>query len=91
MTAQPDRPARGKIRPRPAADEKLDPVDYRREVPPAPMPQPSPTNITGRKEATVQLATRISMEVDAILTNAAASTGKSKRALVEEAIRNTWR
>lgn len=84
MTTQPDRPQRGKIRPRPAADENFDPVDVR-TPPPAPTP-PAPM----RKEATVQLATRISVEVDAILSNAAATTGKSKRALVEEAIKNTW-
>lgn len=88
MSTQPERPARGKTRPRPAADENLDPVDYRSAPPAAPPPPPAPG--PGRKEATVQLATRISLEIDTILTNAAAKTGKSKRALVEEAIRNTW-
>lgn len=88
MSAQPERPARMKVRPRPAADENLDPVDYRSEARATPPPTPAQGPV--RKEATVQLATRISLEIDAILTNAAATTGKSKRALVEEAIKNTW-
>ena len=94
MSAKPERPARSKARPRPAADEKLDPVDYRLETTPSPTRQPvqaaAPAPAAGRKEATVQLATRISLEIDTILTNAANTTGKSKRALVEEAIKNTW-
>lgn len=42
------------------------------------------------REATVQLATRISPEIDAILTAAASRTGQPKRTLVEEAIKHTW-
>lgn len=109
MSQQLDRPAR---RPRPAADEGQDPVDYH---PPAPTPakpvtasvdgkdtpsvsaaaatptvprsQPPQLNAGGR-ELTVQLATRVSPEVAAMVDAEYARTGRSKRALIEEAIRN---
>lgn len=96
MSTQPGRPGR-RPRPRPAADEKLDPVDYRAQPQTLPVPTPTPVpplapqgSAPGRKEATVQLATRISLEIDTILIDAVNATGKSKRALVEEAIKNTW-
>lgn len=50
---------------------------------------PADTAPIGR-EVTVQLSTRISPDVDALLSAAAARTGKKKRALIEEAITNLW-
>lgn len=45
-----------------------------------------------RREQTVQLSTRVSPDVTDIIDRAAAATGRSKRDLVEEAIRNAgWR
>lgn len=44
------------------------------------------------REQTVQLSTRVSPDVTAIIDQAAAATGRSKRELVEEAIRGAaWR
>ncbi|WP_336633546.1 MULTISPECIES: hypothetical protein [unclassified Microbacterium] len=39
---------------------------------------------------TVQLATRISLNVNDVLTQAYRRTGKKKRELIEEAILRTW-
>lgn len=50
----------------------------------------TPLPITSRSEVTVQLSTRVSLDVEAILAEAAARTGKKKRALVEEAIIAKW-
>lgn len=48
--------------------------------------------ITRGREQTVQLSTRVSPDVTDIIDQAAATTGRSKRDLVEEAIRNAaWR
>ncbi|EIC06685.1 hypothetical protein OR221_3209 [Microbacterium laevaniformans OR221] len=46
--------------------------------------------VTGGVEPTVQLATRISLDVNDVLTKAQQRTGKKKRALIEEAILRTW-
>lgn len=47
---------------------------------------------TRGREQTVQLSTRVSPDVTDIIDQAAAATGRSKRDLVEEAIRNAaWR
>lgn len=95
-----DRPAalvrRG---PRPAPDEKVDPV----EVTPAARPQiPQPTaeviapsikkigRPAGRREITVPLGTRLSVEVMQILDDAVAEHGVSIRAAVEQAIISRW-
>lgn len=44
----------------------------------------------GGVEVTVQLSTRISPDVNDVLTQANQRTGKRKRALIEEAILRTW-
>ena len=44
----------------------------------------------GGVEVTVQLSTRISPDVNDVLTQANQRTGKKKRALIEEAILRTW-
>lgn len=46
--------------------------------------------MTGGVEPTVQLATRVSLNVNDVLTKAQQRTGKKKRALIEEAILRTW-
>lgn len=102
---QPERPTRPRRRPTPAADEGRDPIDPIEHKPatmkeegtpavttetPLPTRQELPHAPEQRREATVQLATRISPDVDAVLNAAAARTGYKKRALVEEAIMKTW-
>lgn len=95
---QADRPPR--TRPRPAADAGVDPIDYKpatsaptfaaaptRETTPA---APTTQETSGGVEATVQLSTRVSLDVNDVLTQAHLRTGKKKRALIEEAILRTW-
>lgn len=85
--------------PRPAPDEKVDPV----EVTPAARPQaPRPTaevitsstkkigRPAGRREITVPLGTRLSVEVMQVLDDAVAEHGVSIRAAVEQAILSRW-
>lgn len=66
---------------------------------PAAAPEPATATATApqvfagppaRREQTVQLATRISPEVAALVDAAAARTGYTKRQIVEHAIRQTW-
>ena len=45
---------------------------------------------SGGVEVTVQLSTRISPDVNDVLTQASVRTGRKKRALIEEAIMRTW-
>lgn len=95
-----DRPAdlvrRG---PRPAPDEKIDPVEFAstsREQLEAVQPKvvtPSAKKIgrpAGRREITVPLGTRLSIEVMQVLDEAVAETGMSIRAVVEQAIISRW-
>lgn len=95
-----DRPAalvrRG---PRPAPDEKVDPVE---PVPPArPQVQQPVAEVVaqstkkigrpaGRREVTVPLGTRLSIEVMQVLDEAVAEHGVSIRAAVEQAILSRW-
>lgn len=86
----PTAPVEGKGAPAPAAApaavtrpaEVAQPVEAAQS---ATVPQAS-----GGVEPTVQLATRISLDVNDVLTKAYQRTGKKKRALIEEAILRTW-
>lgn len=95
-----DRPAslirRG---PRPAPDEKVDPVEVAPAARPQPQQQvadasaPSAKKIgrpAGRREITVPLGTRLSIEVMQVLDDAVAEHGLSIRAAVEQAILARW-
>lgn len=42
------------------------------------------------REQTVQLATRVSPEIAALIDKASSRTGQSKRQVIEEAIRQAW-
>lgn len=85
MTTSSERPT-PRIRPRPAADENTDPVI---STPPA---APGPA-VPGRRgpEPTVQLNVRVASEISALIHHAQASTGRTKRQLIEHAIRNTYK
>jgi hypothetical protein len=48
----------------------------------------APQQLTGGREVTVQLATRVSPDVAAMIDAEFSRTGRSKRALIEEAIRS---
>lgn len=56
----------------------------------APAPTSTPSAVAGGVEVTVQLSTRVSPDVNDVLTEAKLRTGKAKRALIEEAILRTW-
>lgn len=78
-------PAEGKGTPR---------VPAAAPTPPASTSTATPAIVatTHGREQTVQLSTRVSPDVTAIIDQAAAATGRSKRELVEEAIRGAaWR
>jgi len=75
MTSGSDRPT-PRTRLRPAEDETSDPVVSRPPVRRGPEP-------------TVQLNVRIAADVSALLDQQAASTGRTKRQLIEAAIRTT--
>lgn len=88
MTTPTDRPT-PRSRPRPAADEAHDPI-----VPSATATQrtattPPPPNRRGA-EPTVQLNVRVSADVNALIDEAATSTGNTKRQLIEHAIRTIY-
>lgn len=96
-TNQADRPPR--TRPRPAADAGVDPIDYKptpvaadeRKAATTPVAAAAAAPVAaGGVEVTVQLSTRISPDVNDVLTQANQRTGKRKRALIEEAILRTW-
>lgn len=57
---------------------------------PSPAAQPPAIAPVGGIEVTVQLSTRVSPDVNDVLTQAKQRTGKNKRALIEEAIMKTW-
>lgn len=90
--------------PKPAPDEKVDPIEVvsvPREKPAATRPEESETDVVaerakkigrpaGRREITVPLGTRLSMEVMGVLDEAVAANGISIRAAVEQAILSRW-
>lgn len=73
-------------RPRPADDEGIDPIVA---TPPA---APAHNEAPGRRgpEPTVQLNVRVASDVHALIDQAQAATGRTKRQLIEQAIRNTY-
>lgn len=81
-----DRPP-ARTRPRPAADEMLDPVvptNTSAARPTAGVPRRGP-------EPTVQLNVRIGADIGVLIDRAVALTGRTKRALIEEAIRTSYK
>lgn len=53
-------------------------------------PAPEFTTAPRGREQTVQLATRVSPEIAALIDAAASRTGQSKRQIIEHAIRQAW-
>ena len=106
MSEQADRPANLRRPPRPAADERVDPVDYRAPAAktaapaPAPAPAPSPASTVDvpaparrgrpRRELTAQFSTRLTPDVIELIDQAASQEGTTIRDVVEQAIRRTW-
>lgn len=89
-----DRPAILSRKPRPAPDERVDPVDY----PQPPVAQAKqrteeiqqPVQRKRKREATFPFSTRLSEEVLGILEDAVAREGITIRDAVEQAIRGRW-
>lgn len=104
MTEQkPDRPGdlRTRRRPQAAADERVDPVDYR-QTEPAPTATTTPVSVTPsltppaprrgrpRREVTVPFSTRLALDVQDLI-DAAVDRGEGTiRNVVEEAIREKY-
>jgi len=100
MSADMDRPMTLKRPPKPAADDRVDPIEV---APPAPAAAPAPpadapasaqqsTTSTPRgkkRELTVPLSNRISVEASEVLERAAEEAG-SIRAALEQAIFAHW-
>ncbi len=83
-----DRPT-PRSRPRPAADETLDPVVSR---PQRGMPSAGgePPAVRRGPEPTVQLNVRVAADVSDLIDRATQSTGRTKRQLIEHAVRATY-
>lgn len=104
MSNQPtkaDRPSTLKRAPRPAADERVDPVDYQPATPtPAPRPTVTATSTApavtappqkkARRAPTVPFSTRIAADVSELIDTAATEQDMTIRAVVEYAIRQTY-
>jgi len=98
MSDQQDRPndLRARRRPQPAADEKVDPVDYQR---PATVSAAFQTSVTApsvptrrgrpRREVTVPFSTRLSPEIVELI-DAATEGGETIRSVIEEAVRSRY-
>ncbi|MCZ2403533.1 hypothetical protein IV498_10160 [Paenarthrobacter sp. Z7-10] len=90
--------------PKPAPDEKIDPVEIApapREMPTASSPAEPVLGVrtqsskkigrpAGKREITVPLGTRLSIEVMEVLDDAVVENGISIRAAVEQAILSRW-
>jgi len=101
---QQDRPSdlRARRRPRPAPDERVDPVDYRQSAStapsrpaPAPTPEPAvaPRRGRPRREATIPFSTRLAPDVVQLIDNAVAS-GEGEgtiRGVIEDAVRARYK
>lgn len=103
MSDQAERPTSLRRTPRPAPDDRVDPVDYR-----APASAPSTSSTTTarsvaagesssvprrgrpRRELTAQFSTRLTPDVIALIDQAADREGTTIRDVVEQAIRRTW-
>lgn len=83
-----ERPSVLKRAPRPAVDEKIDPVDYRVEVTPPPAAV-SPAK-RARRAPTVPFSTRITADVSELIDRASAQQDMTIRAVVEHAIHHTY-
>jgi hypothetical protein len=95
---KPERPGdlRTRRRPQAAADERVDPVDYRQAEPsPTPIPAPASPNATSpaprrgrpRREVTVPFSTRLALDVQDLIDAAVDGGEGTIRSVVEEAIR----
>ena len=103
-TQDQDRPATLSRRPKPAADETVDPVTYTFQGPAAPATEAATTAPTavrveehvaavgrrGRREVTFPFSTRLSQDIQEILDAAVAREGITVREATEQAIRNKW-
>lgn len=73
--------------------EKLPPTTHKPAEQPRPKRRPSEKknhNTVGKREITVPFSTRLTPEVVQLIDQATAETGMSQRAVVENAIRETW-
>jgi hypothetical protein len=97
---KPERPGdlRSRRRPQAAADELVDPVDYR-QTEPAPAPVPAPTTSPNapaprrgrpRREVTVPFSTRLALDVQDLIDAAVDGGEGTIRNVVEQAIREKW-
>lgn len=98
---KPERPGdlRTRRRPQAAADERIDPVDYRQTEPTSTVnPAPSPPNATPtaprrgrpRREVTVPFSTRLALDVQDLIDAAVDGGEGTIRNVVEEAIREKY-
>lgn len=104
---KPERPGdlRSRRRPQAAADERVDPVDYRQTEPaptsvPVPVPAPAPASPNAtplasrrgrpRREVTVPFSTRLALDVQDLIDAAVDGGEGTIRNVVEEAIREKW-
>lgn len=99
-----DRPAELRRKPKPAADETVDPVNYTGPTlnpsKSTERPQngtneranqaPEPARRRSRREVTFPFSTRLSQEVQDVLDKAVDREGLTVREAVEQAIRKTW-
>lgn len=91
-----DRPATLSRRPKPAADETVDPVTYTSPGPAAPATEAATAlhvaavGRRGRREVTFPFSTRLSQDVQEVLDAAVAREGITVREATEQAIRNKW-
>jgi len=94
MTTNSERPT-ARSRPRPAEDEGIDPI----ALPPAgPTPIASHDTVRPVEEAharrgpepTVQLNVRVASDISALIDHQVSTTGRTKRQLIEQAIRQTY-
>lgn len=100
---KPERPGdlRTRRRPQAAADERVDPADYRQTEPvPTPVPTPAPASLNAtppsprrgrpRREVTVPFSTRLALDVQDLIDAAVDGGEGTIRNVVEEAIREKW-
>lgn len=100
---KPERPGdlRARRRPQAAADERVDPVDYR-QTEPAPAVTPTPALVSPsatppaprrgrpRREVTVPFSTRLALDVQDLIDAAVDGGEGTIRNVVEEAIREKY-
>lgn len=94
MTTSSERPT-ARTRPRPARDEGIDPIAPLPVAPAAtatahavaPLVEP---HIRRGPEPTVQLNVRVASDVSALIDQQVSTTGRTKRQLIEQAIRQLY-